>query len=95
MAPNTLQSALGEREDCQRGPPVPPFSLLPSALLPLAAAAAAAVSGWRASRRWIRARSLSEMLGAAEAALYALPPDTQGTYQSNWGGLTDDHLLTM
>lgn len=91
MAPNTLQSAWGggNQRTASEDPLSLFFSLLPSAFVP----PLAATEGF--SPLVMRARSLSEVLGAAEAAPYAPPPGTQGTYQSNWGGLTDDHLLTM
>lgn len=91
---NTLHRA-GGREKCQRGPPVPPFSPLPSAFCPFAPAAS--LVGKVLAAGYVRASrllALRNAWGSRTCSVHAAS-GTQGTYQSNWGGLTDDHLLTM
>lgn len=87
-----LQSASGKGINASEGP-VPPFTLILSDFCPLLLHTLL----FETSHYWIRAPQLlvsRNVYGSRNYSVHAAF-GTQGAYQSNWEGLTDDHLLTM
>lgn len=72
-------------------------SVLTSSLSFLPLAPAASLLGKLLAAGYVRASGLLALRNAWGSRTYSVhaASGTQGTYQSNWGGLTDDHLLTV